>query len=129
MSEAQKAEVKKLNKRTWSLTGRGLGSFPFIFGTKYTTNYESVHNEYLEVLYSIGAIGLIIFLGSLGFVFYNTFPLARADKFCMAVYVSFLFCTLAAAGLPTLHIEPLRYFSAVMFCLLSSLIPQKNSPC
>lgn len=128
MSVAQKAEIEKWNKKTFSLTGRGIGSFPFIFGVKYTTNYESAHNEYLEGLYSIGLIGMILFFSAIGLVFYHAFPLARNDTLCMALYVSLFFCCFAAAGLPTLHVEPLRFTSAVMFCLLSSMIVRKNNP-
>ena len=127
MSSAQKQEIQKLNKRTYSLTGRGLGSFPYIFSPKFGTNYESAHNEYLEGLYSIGLIGLALFMAAIGWVFWHTFTIARADPFCMALYTSLFFCCFAAFGLPTLHVEPLRFYSAVMFCLLSSMIQRKNN--
>ena len=119
MSGAQKAEIERLNRRTYSLTGRGLGSFPYIFGAKYTTNYDSAHNEYLEALYSIGLIGLTLFLVAIGWVFWHGFALARADTFCLALYTSFFFCCFAAFGLPIWHLEPTRFYSATMFILLS----------
>lgn len=119
MSFAQRAEVEKLNKRTYTMTGRGLGSWPFIFAPKYTTNFESAHNEYLETPYSIGIIGLGLLLAAIGFVLYHAFHAARVDPFAMALYASFVFICFAAAGLPIWHLEPLRFYSAVIFCLLS----------
>ena len=125
MSSAQKQEIEKLNKRTYTLTGRGLGSFPYIFSPKYGTHYESAHNEYLEGLYSIGLIGLALFMAAIGWVLWHGFALARADTFCMALYTSLFFCCFAAFGLPVLHLEPLRYYSAVMFILLSGFISRR----
>lgn len=126
MTDSQKAEIEKLNKRTYTLTGRGLGSFPFIFSPKYSTPFESAHNEYLETLYSIGLIGLGFLIFSLGFVFYYSFHGARADPFCMALYVSFFFICFSAAGLPIWHIEPLRFYSASIFSLLSCWILRRE---
>ena len=127
MSPAQRSEAEMLNKRTYALTGRGLGSFPFIFSPKYETRYESAHNEHLEGLYSIGLIGQMMFLASIGFVFWFAFWIARSDMFALALYTSLFFCFLASIGLPILHVEPLRYFSAIMFCLLSALIPRRQN--
>ena len=127
MSPTQRREVETLNKRTYALTGRGLGSFPFIFSPKYETRYESAHNEPLEGLYSIGLIGQVMFLSAIWFVFWFAFWMARGDRFALALYTSLLFCFLASLGLPILHVEPLRYFSAIMFCLLSALIPRRQT--
>ena len=125
MSPAQIAETEKLNKRIYSLTGRGIGSFPFIFTVKHGTRFDSAHNEPLEGLYSIGLIGQTMFLAAIGFVFWFSFWIARGDKFALALYAALFFCFLASLGLPILHIEPLRYFSATMFCILSALIPRR----
>ncbi len=125
MSSAQKQEIEKLNRRTYSLTGRGLGSFPYIFSPKFGTNYESAHNEYLEGLYSIGLIGLALFMAAIGWVLWHGFVLARTDPFCMALYASLFFCCFAAFGLPILHLEPLRFYSAAMFILLSGFISRR----
>lgn len=125
MSPAQKAEAEKLNKRTYTMTGRGLGSFPYIFSPKYSTRFESAHSEYLETLYSIGLIGLGLLLAAIGFVFYHVFQNARNDTFCMALYVSFFFICFAAAGLPIWHLEPLRFYSAIIFCLLSGYVSRR----
>lgn len=125
MSSAQKADIEKLNKRTYALTGRGLGSFPYIFSPKYGTKFDSAHNEHLEGPYTIGLIGQGLFWMTIFFVFLESFSIAKSDKFTLALYLSLFFCCIAAFGLPILHIEPLRYFSATMFCLLSSLIQRK----
>jgi len=44
------------------LTGYGLGAFPFISSTFHQSAWREVHNEYLQIAFSIGIIGLILFL-------------------------------------------------------------------
>lgn len=119
MSEAQKKEIKDLNKRTYALTGRGLGSFPFIFGVKYSSKFESAHNEYLESLYSIGLIGALFVFGIIGWVLKKSYAKARSDPWTRAIFVSFLFCCAASVGAPLWHIEPLRFYTVVLFALLA----------
>ena len=47
--------------------GAGMGSFKAIFDYKYHVSYP--HNIFFEVLYEQGIIGLIVFLGSLVYIF------------------------------------------------------------
>jgi len=120
MTNRQKLEFENMNKRTYALTGRGLGSFPYIFGAKYTTPFESAHNEYLEIPYSIGLFGLIIFMSAMLYLLWISFEAARGDLFLSACYCSFVFSAIAAFGVPIWHVEPLRFYSATMFIFLSS---------
>lgn len=120
MTPRQKIEVQNLNKRTYVLTGRGLGSFPFMFGTKYSSKYDSAHNDYLDIPYAIGLIGLAIFLVAVGFILWVSFLPARGDLFLSACYLSFFYSCIAAFGIPLWQEEPLRYFSAMMFIFLST---------
>lgn len=128
MSDAQKKEVETLNKRTYTLTGRGLGSFPFIFGKKFGTPFESAHNEPLEALYSIGLIGVALLFWAVGLVLFLTYSMARQDPLVAAVHISFLVSVIVSFGTPILHIEPLRFYVASMFALLTSFIPRREKP-
>jgi hypothetical protein len=119
MTPDEAKDVQKLNNKTYALTGRGMGSFPIIFGNKYSTQYKTAHNEHLEFLYCIGLIGYALFLAAAGYLFYTAFPLARGDLFYCACYVSLIFSFLAAAGMPVWHNDPTRLYSALMFSLLS----------
>ena len=117
MTERQIKDIELINKRTYAVTGRGMGSFPIYFDP--VLKFEDPHNVYLRVLYEIGIIGLFLFLSSIILVLKNTFNLARNDRWTLAIYTSFFFICLAMIGLPILKVEPLRYFSAIMFSLLS----------
>lgn len=120
MTKAQKIEVRILNKRTYVFTGRGPGSFPYIFGLKHNVAWESPHNVYLLSLYCIGLIGTVLFLLAIGWIFFKYFWIARLDPYYMALYCSAVFICLAAIGTPLLESQTLRYFSVVIFSLLSS---------
>ncbi len=125
MTEAQKKEVELLNHRTCTLTGRGLGSYEYLFQRTHP-GWNSAHNCYLQALYEIGLIGLVLLLGMIGFVFWNTFELAMNDEWIRILYCSFFFICFSAMTLPVLIIEPLRLFSVVVFILLSANIARKK---
>ena len=120
MSPAQKKEIERLNKQTYVLTGRGPGSFVFLFTPKWQTKFDSAHNVYLQALYEIGIIGLALLLGAVAWVFVKTFPAAREDPFTAAAYASLFFICLAGVLHPIAQTEPLRYVACVIFALLSA---------
>lgn len=114
-----KAYLELLNKRSNALTGRGPGSFPYLFSVKYNNKWDDPHNVYLRCLYEYGLFGLILLIGMIGFVFVKKFAMARQDKFTLACYSSLIFICLASVGIPLLHIEPLRFFCILIFTLIS----------
>lgn len=117
MSKGEAIETTLLNKRTWAITGRGIGSFEYIFQRKHP-GWNDPHNVYLRVLYETGIIGLILFLGMIAFVFWKNFFIAREDYWVLTLYCSFLFVCLSGLTLPILIIEPLRFMSVVVMSLL-----------
>lgn len=120
MSAAQKREIEILNKRTWTMTGRGMGSFDFIFQRKMP-GWNDPHCVYLRVLYETGLIGLGLFLGMIGLVLWKGFSGARQDPWKLAVYCSLVFCCLAAVTTPLLIIEPLRFYCVIIFSMATIL--------
>ncbi len=119
MSPAQRIEVQNLNKRTYVFTGRGPGSFPYIFGVKHNSAWESPHNVYLLCLYSIGLIGTVLFILAVGWILLRSFNSARGDPFQAALYCSAVYICLAAIGTPLMESETLRYFAVAIFAMLS----------
>ena len=126
-----KPDDSPLNKRAYQMTGRGIGSFQYLYPLKHyqqkqygQTIWTSAHNEYIEALYSIGLIGLILMLGALGFMFYNARH-AIEDNFFSAVFISSIIAVFSAFTLPVWHIEPLRFISVVLFSLLASYSRQR----
>lgn len=126
MSDAQVREIEYLNQRIYALTGRGLGSFPFIFGPKFGTPFESAHNEWLESLYSIGLIGVAL----LGVILFLTLKSgiveARQDNFTRALCASLIFALIAAFFHPVLHSEPMRFYVAVLV-ILTAIGPARSN--
>ena len=119
MSKAQRIEVQNLNKRTYVFTGRGPGSFPYIFGVKHNSPWESPHNVYLLCLYSIGLIGTVLFVLAIGWILIRSFDSARGDPLQLALYCSAVYICLAAIGTPIMESETLRYFAVAIFAMLS----------
>lgn len=50
------------NGKDYSLTGHGIGSFKFFNTRKHDGNWAQAHNEYLQVFYEMGFIGLILLI-------------------------------------------------------------------
>ena len=66
-------------EKDYSLTGYGLGSFKFFNPKLHEGNWDKAHNEYLQVFYELGLIGIILLIlaifsiyDSSYFVFMNT---------------------------------------------------------
>ena len=59
------------NGKDYSLTGYGLGSFKFFNPKLHDGNWDKAHNEYLQVFYELGLIGIILLLLAI-FSIYDT---------------------------------------------------------
>ena len=116
MSYDERTRIETLNKRTWPLTGRGLGSFEYLYQKQ--KGWNDPHNVYLRALYEIGLIGLVLFIGMIGYVLMRTLT-QRVEAGTSAMLVSFLFACFSGVTLPVLTVEPLRFYMAVIFCFLS----------
>lgn len=60
--------------KSYVFTGRGLGSFKYLYHTKYKNNYVEAHNEYLEVFYELGLYGIILICAIIYIFVFNRFP-------------------------------------------------------
>lgn len=91
-------EVVKDKKQQFALTGFGLGSFRYIFHTEHknTTTpgmlLAEAHNDYLELLYNTGLIGLGLFLAGLVFLIKQFFPLDLLNAHLLTSLVCVLIC-------------------------------------
>jgi len=77
---------------TYPWTGFGIGSFKYIYPVKNANIWYQAHNEYLEILYNTGIIGLFLFMmGWIGLIcghrlFTDTFPkVLLTSFFCISV--------------------------------------------
>jgi O-antigen ligase len=87
------------------ITGCGLGSFRILFWQKapeFRTDgqWSQVHNEYLQVLFEQGIIGLGIILGLMWFGFYNFWKKREKRVGLIPITSLFIFSLVALLGFP-----------------------------
>lgn len=114
--------------KTYPITGRGIGSFAVFYPVKHKNTpdapvWDSAHNEYLETLYSLGIIGLILLFGSLWTLIYENRK-AVFDKFFGCIILSVIFLIIAAGTLPVWH-HPV--FQVMFVCLAAILSRFENN--
>lgn len=51
------------------ITGRGLGSFEWLYGIGRNSQWHQVHNEYIEFYYNTGIVGLLLLFSAVAFTF------------------------------------------------------------
>lgn len=123
MSAAQKAEIQKLNSKKYVMTGLGLGSFPIIHNANKkfvnpSTAWMSLHNVYFDVLWSLGIIGLLLFLSTIYESFYHFYKKEK-NKTDYLILFSFVFLLLASCLHSTILHEPTRFLMVFLFCMIS----------
>jgi O-antigen ligase len=77
-------------KQTYPYTGKGLGSFKYIYHIKNNNTWHEAHNDYLEILYNTGLIGLFLFLMALWTAIKG--KIDRERKYLLASFVCIAVC-------------------------------------
>lgn len=114
---------------TYPLTGRGIGSFKFVFhqqhpGTEDKPNrFMQAHNEYLEFTYGCGIAGLFLMLMAMFQMFKQNIDWRRyiyswQDSRKMALLASFLCIAISAGGTFVWQIGTIAFFTTVLVGLL-----------
>jgi len=90
-------EISKGIKQQFSLTGFGLGSFRYIFHIEHKNiipgeKLVEAHNEYAQLGYDTGIIGLGLFLAGLTFLIKQFFPLDLLNRHLLASLICILIC-------------------------------------
>lgn len=107
LKDVKQTKLSKL-RGNYALTGHGVGSFKHIFSTTRKNNFHQAHNEYLEILFNHGILGLGLLLMYL-FVFIKmNIP---ADKHLMASFICICFC---AVGTFVWHIAPISLYTIIV---------------
>ena len=108
------------SERAYPYTGRGPGAFYWTYHLSSGTNYYRAHNEYLEVLYDSGIIGIFLFLMSLFYIFKNT-VLTERNKYLMSAFIGICVC---AGGAFVWHLGATMYLSVLIAGLLNNVTYQ-----
>jgi hypothetical protein len=83
--------------RKYSLTGFGLGSFRYLFHVQHPIaemgdTFVEAHNDYAEILYNTGVLGLGLFLVALLTFVRSCYPLDRLQAHLLASFVCIAVC-------------------------------------
>lgn len=128
IQDISKPIVKEQNN-TYPFTGFSPGSFYYIFHARHPSNpsFLQAHNEYLELLYDTGIIGLVIFLGAIiTLLWVNLIGLNRYRRHLLA---SFSCILISAGGTFILHIAPIIIYSSIIVALLSKPKQEEETEC
>ena len=106
-------------------TGAGLGSFEYLFPLMHDTKFINAHNEYLELLYNCGYVGLFIFLAAVVSFFDKVRKnINRNQVFRIGLSVFLiLFC---AAGSFILHLAVYQFYLVVLVGLIYQIKGERN---
>lgn len=104
-------------------TGRGPGSFFFVYPINHDSPYHQAHNEYLELGYNIGLIGLGLFLCAMFYMFKINFSFkevfqSKTNRYRMCLLSSFICIAICAGGVFIWQLGATIYFTIFVVGLL-----------
>jgi hypothetical protein len=103
-------------KVSYPYTGRGIGSFKYIYHLKNKNIFHQAHNEYLEVFYNTGLIGLGLFLMFLWTIIKGDFFQDRERKFLLTSFIGIAVC---AGGTFVWQLGSHLFYTVVILGLLN----------
>lgn len=113
------------SKKKYPLTGLGMGSFKYIYHLKHKNSFHQAHNDYLELAYNTGLIGLILFLCAIGYMLKQNFSLkavrlGKINKYRLHLLSSFICVSICAGGTFVFQLGSHIFYTIVVAGLLSS---------
>jgi hypothetical protein len=117
---------------SFAITGLGVGSFQYVYPNKHQSTFRQAHNEYIQVLYELGLVGLLLMLGAIYWVVRMNFSWRKLwrgemDQYRLALLSSFLCIAINAFGTFVWQIGPTIFYSAVIVGLLHNRGPDEPS--
>jgi len=112
---SEKAEQK------FPLTGRGVGSFRFIYHAQHENNYKQAHNDPLEFTYQTGFIGLAFFILS---IWYSIKRWWGKNEYKDAIIASLSCIFIASCASFVLQIGTISFYTVFLAGLLDNDIKQ-----
>lgn len=118
-----KEAIESNNKRIWVLTGIGPGAYSFVYVNKHQTIWREIHNEYLEVLYGWGRIGLVLVFFIIGSIYVS--HLMYANKYQLILLTSLTIILFNAFTNFVFHIDPIRFLTVLIVGLLYNNVSRR----
>jgi hypothetical protein len=101
------------------ITGRGLGSFWYVFHTEHNNRFFQAHNEYLELAYNTGIAGLILFIWAI-VTLLKPYRFGRLSRYERILVGSFTVGLVSAGALFIWQLGPHVYYCAFIAGLLNN---------
>jgi O-antigen ligase len=114
---------------SYALTGYGIGSFRYVWPNRHPgeigANFLQAHNDYIQVLYECGIVGLLLMLAAIVQIFRDQWPfhkLWRDEKKKHRIYLlaSFFCISLAALGSFVWQMAPIILYTIVVVGLMQN---------
>lgn len=114
--------------RKFVVTGFGPGTYEYYSTIIKNSRWGILHNEPLETLFNFGLIGTYLFLGVVWSFLLSVFSFLNSPNrsALLALFVSLLCISFSSLGTFPWHIEPMRFYSVVVFGLLLNPQIQKE---
>ncbi|MCX0339646.1 O-antigen ligase family protein [Acinetobacter radioresistens] len=77
------------------ILGYGISSF------KYFSNFVYTHNTFLEIMFSLGLVGLILYYFPLLFIFFKSFSFNKDNRISKSIRGLFIFILLSGMAIPS----------------------------
>lgn len=100
------------------LTGKGIGSYGYVFVPRYKTRFHEAHNEYLQTLHDGGIIGMGLLLLAVGSLLLASSRAFLGVSDGSALTSSFLIIALCAGGTFIWQLGIYQYYSCIIVGLL-----------
>ncbi len=98
--------------------GNGPGSFRYVFHVKKKSNFLEAHNEYLEIFFNVGIVGLVLFILAIIDVFRKA--LHKCTNNTVGMLASLVFVCVAAGGTFVWQLGPICLYCVVLVGLLNN---------
>lgn len=111
-----------INDKPYGLTGYGFGSMPFTYAIPRGSDFFQAHNEFIDILYQTGLIGILLFLLSIYDKIKRLVSEALKTPELITILSSFLCISLAACGTFVWQIGAIWFYTIIILGLTNSVI-------
>lgn len=123
-----KNPVIKGSKSSYPYTGFGPGSFYYVFPMRHPMkieNFLQAHNEYLELMYDTGLVGLFILLAGIGNLIKDQF-VTKINRYRKYLLSSFICIAICAGGTFVWHLGPHIIYTCLIVGLLMKPVQEEE---
>ena len=116
----------KEEQAKFPLTGRGMGSFYYVYHTEHKNRFYQAHNEYLELAYNVGILGVGLFVLAILRMFGLNIKRLPGNEYRQALLASFFSIATAAGALFVWQLGAHVFYTVFIVGLLHAKGPEEE---